>query len=195
MRLTSACLRKGKDSFLWATMEIRTSIFLRPPTLLTRQTCFRFTATIGEAFSTLSPEMPNQERPRHTRAKIERLAKIKPGSAWEGWHFRDTMDRPSRTVTGHCRDDWVHPTENRGGTVREMATLQSFPNDYVFKGPIMAMNFVKFNFQYRQVGNAVPVLLAKPVGQSILKRVRDGRAAASGIGEGEQYTASSNGRQ
>jgi DNA (cytosine-5)-methyltransferase 1 len=140
--------------------------------------------TIAEAFSRLTPDTPNQERPKHTQAKIERLAGIKPGSSWQGWHFRDTMDRPSRTITGHCRDDWVHPTENRAGTVREMAALQSFPNDYVFKGPIMAMNYVKFNFQYRQVGNAVPVLLAKAIGESIIKRLREEREVAPEVSTG-----------
>ncbi len=124
--------------------------------------------TIGETFSHLTREMPNQELPRHTKAKIARLAVIKPGSAWKGWHYRDQLYQPSRTVTGHCRDDWVHPVEPRTGTVRELAALQSFPNDYEFKGPIMGLNFVKYNFQYRQVGNAVPVLFAKAIGESIL---------------------------
>ncbi len=128
--------------------------------------------TIGETFAELTPDMPNQEMPRHTEAKIKRLAKIKPGSAWQSWRFRDTLDVPSRTITGHCRDDWVHPTEDRGGTVRELAALQSFPHDFIFKGPIMAMNFVKFQFQYRQVGNAVPVLLAKALGETIITRLR-----------------------
>jgi DNA (cytosine-5)-methyltransferase 1 len=127
--------------------------------------------TIGETFSKLNPQMPNQELPRHTKAKIERLRSIVPGSAWKGWHYRDNLSTPSRTITGHCRDDWVHPTEPRSGTVRELSALQSFPNDYIFKGPIMGMNWVKENFQYRQVGNAVPILLAKAVGMSILKQI------------------------
>lgn len=128
--------------------------------------------TIRDAFSELTPDMPNQEMPRHTAKKVKRLAGIKPGGQWQGWHFRDTMDRPSRTITGHCRDDWVHPVEHRAGTVREMAALQTYPNDYVFKGPIMALNYVKFNFQYRQVGNSVPVLLAKAIGKSIIKQLQ-----------------------
>lgn len=128
--------------------------------------------TIRDAFSELTPDMPNQEMPRHTKKKVKRLAGIEPGSHWQGWHFRDTMDRPSRTVTGHCRDDWVHPVENRTGTVRELAALQTYPNDYVFMGPIMALNYVKYNFQYRQVGNSVPVLLAKAIGESIIQQLQ-----------------------
>jgi DNA (cytosine-5)-methyltransferase 1 len=87
------------------------------------------------------------------------------------------MGEPSRTITGHCRDDWVHPLEHRAGTVREMAALQSYPNDYVFKGPIMALNYVKFNFQYRQVGNSVPVLLAKAIGETILQQLKTTQAS------------------
>jgi DNA (cytosine-5)-methyltransferase 1 len=128
--------------------------------------------TIRQAFSKLSPDMPNQERPRHTKKKIEKLASLQPGSSWKHWRFRDSLDKPSRCVTGHCRDDWTHPAEPRTGTVRELATLQSFPTDYVFEGPIMALNYVKFQFQYRQVGNAVPVLLAKAIGTAILKQIR-----------------------
>jgi len=128
--------------------------------------------TIRKAFSKLNPDMPNQEMPRHTPKKIQKLASIPPGSPWKNWRFRDTWDRPSRCVTGHCRDDWVHPEEPRTGTVRELATLQSYPVDYVFKGPIMALNNVKYQFQYRQVGNSVPVLLAKAIGSAILTQIR-----------------------
>jgi DNA (cytosine-5)-methyltransferase 1 len=128
--------------------------------------------TIREAFSKLTPDMPNQEMPRHTPKKIQRLAGLQPGSPWRHWRFRDSWDGPSRCITGHCRDDWVHPEEPRAGTVRELATLQTFPTDYVFHGPVMALNSSKFHFQYRQVGNAVPVLLAKAIGEAIIGQLR-----------------------
>jgi DNA (cytosine-5)-methyltransferase 1 len=127
--------------------------------------------TIRQAFSKLTPEMPNQELPRHTKKKIEKLNAIKPGSAWRKWHFRDDFDSPSRCITGHCRDDWIHPLEPRAGTVRELATIQTYPYDYVFYGPIMGLNSSKFHFQYRQVGNSVPVLLAKALGEEILRQL------------------------
>lgn len=68
--------------------------------------------------------------------------------------------RPSPTIMTH-RGNYYHPTENRFLTAREAAKLQSFPNNFIFKGPLSA--------QWRQIGNAVPPQLAKEIGKHILK--------------------------
>lgn len=79
--------------------------------------------------------------------------------------FRQTkyqrLDRkkPSPTIMTH-RHNYFHPTENRYLTQREAAALQSFPNNFIFKGPLSA--------QWRQIGNAVPPLLGKAIGKAIL---------------------------
>lgn len=78
--------------------------------------------------------------------------------------FRQTkyqrLDRslPSPTIMTH-RGNYYHPTENRFLTAREAAKLQSFPNNFEFKGPLSA--------QWRQIGNAVPPQLAKELGKHI----------------------------
>ncbi|MDD7456619.1 MAG: DNA cytosine methyltransferase [Bacteroidales bacterium] len=68
--------------------------------------------------------------------------------------------KPSITIdTGHRHH--FHYKYNRIPTVRESARLQSFPDNYIF--------FHSKTSQYRQVGNAVPPLMAKAIAQEIMK--------------------------
>ena len=73
-------------------------------------------------------------------------------------------DRPAPTLTCRCTDVYcgrfVHPEQDRGLTLREAAALQSFPDDYEFHASSMF-------FAARQVGNAVPVELARRLGLAI----------------------------
>ena len=73
---------------------------------------------------------------------------------------RYRSDKPSRTIdTGHRNN--FHYKWNRCPTVRESARLQSFPDDFVFIGTKTQ--------QDRQVGNAVPCLMAKAIAMQLLK--------------------------
>ena len=72
------------------------------------------------------------------------------------------LDEPSLTVLtnpGMKQTDRCHPLEVRPFSVRENARLQSFPDEWTFCG--------KLSEQYKQVGNAVPVNLAKEIGLEI----------------------------
>lgn len=67
---------------------------------------------------------------------------------------------PSPTIMTH-RHTYFHPNEDRYLTVREAAKIQSFPNNFVFHGPISA--------QWRQIGNAVPPKLAEQIAKHLYK--------------------------
>ena len=72
-------------------------------------------------------------------------------------------DMPSDTITASTPE--IHPNKKRRLSVRECAILQSFPDDFIFHGSLSS--------QHRQVGNAVPPLLAKLIAQNIKKELYD----------------------
>lgn len=77
-----------------------------------------------------------------------------------------SYNKPSWTVVAHLHKDgymFIHPTQKRTISVREAARLQSFPDHFVFSGFKTS--------QFKQVGNAVPPLLAKAVGRQIKKAI------------------------
>ena len=79
-------------------------------------------------------------------------------------YFKLEEDKVCKTITSHMRFDcnmYIHPWEARGLSPREAARIQTFPDYYVLTGPQ--------NSWYAQVGNAVPVKMAKAIGEAIRK--------------------------
>lgn len=74
---------------------------------------------------------------------------------------RLVWEEPSPTVLTNFDSprNYLHPTENRPLTVREIARIQSFPDDFEFNGPIKEI--------YKQIGNAVPPKMAYYIAKSI----------------------------
>lgn len=108
--------------------------------------------------------IPNHDIRIHGDRVRNRYDQIPPGGRDIVDHTdRIHPDRPSGTVLVGSRAGGgrphIHPYEPRHITVREAARLQSFPDWYVFKSTN--------TWQYRAVGNAVPPLLAKAVGEQI----------------------------
>lgn len=113
----------------------------------------------------------NHENTKHTEETITAISHVPEGCGMESLpksirgnrnysSLLRRMDRkkPSRTIdTGHRT--YFHYEENRIITVRESARLQSFPDNYIFYGAKQ--------HQYKQVGNAVPPILAYELARKI----------------------------
>ncbi len=85
-------------------------------------------------------------------------------------YYRMNPKTASKTITT-IPEDLIHYRQNRIPTVREMARLQSFPDDFEFLGPKMTGGKRRKTScpQYTQVANAVPPLMAKAVFQNLKK--------------------------
>ena len=126
----------------------------------------------------------NHAAPRLAPINLERMKHIPEGGSWRDIpldllpagmkrarrcdhtkrYGRLCKDGMSSTVLTKCDLHWgafIHPEQDRVLTVREAARLQSFPDWFAFAGPRTE--------QYVQVGNAVPPLLGRKVGEAILR--------------------------
>jgi len=86
------------------------------------------------------------------------------GGGKRGILYRLSMEKPSLTLLctpSQKQTERCHPLEERPLTVREYARIQTFDDSHEFIGSL--------NSQYKQIGNAVPVKLAKYMGDSLLK--------------------------
>lgn len=131
-----------------------------------------------------SREVPNHQAANIAELNLERLKHTpRDGGSRSAWPLRLTLkchkrrtghedvygrmkwDAPAPTLTCRCfsisNGRYGHPEQHRAISLREAASLQSFPDDYVFYG----------NSQRsvgEQIGNAVPVLLAEAIGNQML---------------------------
>ncbi len=137
----------------------------------------------GELFDR---DVPKSNGAKYPKSKIEVLDLVPPKGYWRdlpldiqkafmGGSFyigggktgiarRIGWDEPCLTLTcspAQKQTERCHPDETRPFTVREYARIQTFPDDWQFDGSIAQ--------QYKQIGNAVPVNLAKEVGYSIVR--------------------------
>ncbi|MCQ2440081.1 MAG: DNA (cytosine-5-)-methyltransferase [Oscillospiraceae bacterium] len=94
------------------------------------------------------------------------------GGGRRGMARRISWDEPSLTLTcspSQKQTERCHPDETRPFTVREYARIQSFPDDWTFSGGITD--------QYKQIGNAVPVEMARRVGVELKNSILNYRAS------------------
>ena len=143
-----------------------------------------------------SSTVSNHVAMRHTPRLIERFKAIKPGQSlvdvWDTHgsvrrgapteksdikysqnNQRDFGDQPAPTIAASFQSNFIHPHLNRNFTAREGARLQSFPDDFIFEGMRTKMSWEKGLSQYQQIGNAVPVLLAYAIANSVLSKLEE----------------------
>lgn len=136
----------------------------------------------GELFDS---DVPRSEGQKYPQKKKQVLELVPEGGYWRdlpitiqkeymgasyflgggktGMARRMSWEEPSLTLTcspAQKQTERCHPEETRPFTVREYARIQTFPDDWKFCGSVSQ--------QYKQIGNAVPVNLAKEIGFSII---------------------------
>lgn len=132
-------------------------------------------------YNPLSDIIWNHEPSTHNDKVVERIRCVPQGGNWQNvpeelWDTHRTnrhssaykrLDymEPSITIdTGHM--NYFHPIFDRVPTVRESARIQTFDDSFIFKGTITQ--------QLRQVGNAVPPIMAQAIANTIIKVLNDG---------------------
>ncbi len=84
-------------------------------------------------------------------------------------YFKLENDKVCKTITAHMKFDcnmYIHPTQARGLTPREAARVQSYPDDYFFRGA--------YTKTYMQIGNSVPPLLGRAIAHVIKSHMKGG---------------------
>lgn len=122
-------------------------------------------------------EIPNHISMKHSEQMLEKMKYvsdggnrneipelIRPKSGDVRKYIRYKSTEPAVCVTGDMRKIF-HYSQNRALTVRELATLQTFPLDFIFKGSTIS--------QQQQVGNSVPPILAKEIALTIKKMMKN----------------------
>ena len=106
----------------------------------------------------------NRDWPEHLRLDCH-----KGFSGYSDVYGRMSWDAPASGLTTRCTSysngRFGHPEQDRAISVREAACLQTFPEDFVFHGSMKSMA--------RQIGNAVPVRLAKLIGHRLIEHLKD----------------------
>lgn len=134
--------------------------------------CMRHTERLVERFKQIKPGQSVADVPAEHSAVKRGDSKVKSGKVFSQNNFRVFGDQPCPTIPASFQSNFVHPTQHRNFTAREGARLQSFPDDYMFKGKRTLMSWEKHLSQYNQIGNAVPPLLARAIAETIIKNMK-----------------------
>ncbi|MBK8452355.1 MAG: DNA cytosine methyltransferase [Thiofilum sp.] len=129
-------------------------------------------------------DIKNHQKTAHAPSTLEKIKVVPIGGklsqikqTFGSTYRRLDPDKPSPTVTRSGYRDFIHPYENRMLTVRELACLQTFPLYWEFIGTRLdsySSKRVVTMTQFGQVGNAVPPVLAKAIGDALREQIFEG---------------------
>ncbi|MBE5737144.1 MAG: DNA (cytosine-5-)-methyltransferase [Clostridiales bacterium] len=136
------------------------------------------TTTYQKTMQGCSNVIHNHVRRKSNDLVTKRMSFIPQGGNWQnipielgtggGVHSnaykRLDPKKPSITIKHAAKAMIIHPTENRILTIREVARLQSFPDDFIFEGTTTD--------QHQELANAVPPLLGKAIAEEIYKNLK-----------------------
>lgn len=132
-------------------------------------------------------EVPNHRAANLSARNLERIEATPEGGGNRDWpedlrlqchkgfsgysdvYGRMSWDAPASGLTTRCTSysngRFGHPEQDRALSIREAACLQTFPEDFILEGSMASMA--------RQIGNAVPVRLAKLTGYKFIEHLKD----------------------
>lgn len=167
------------EAAAYETPQIRPRVFFignrlglknpRPKKILDQSNYLSIESAIGDLMDKDRDFSINHNWSKHSDKTIERISHIEPGmSLYKSYHDafkRQYRGVPSMTVKENHGGTHIHYELNRCISAREMARLQGFPDDFIFEGTMKRVIF--------QIGNAVPVPLAKHIGLALIKHLEN----------------------
>ena len=140
-----------------------------PKPMLKQEEYITVGQAIGDLINIEENSAFNHKPTNHSKKMQERLMEVKEGSSLyenysDSWK-KCIWNKPAPTIKENHGAVNIHPKLPRVLTAREMARLQSFPDDFEFKGTK--------KWQLVQIGNAVPPLLGKAIALAVEKTILD----------------------
>lgn len=142
---------------------------LHPKPILTPDKYITTKEAISDLMNKKTDPLFNHVPTTHSEQMKKKLMAVKEGESLyknysDSWK-KCPWDKPSCTVKENHGGVNIHPKLPRVLTAREMARLQSFPDDFVFQG--------SKKWQLTQIGNAVPCYLGKAIGLSVEEMLKN----------------------
>jgi DNA (cytosine-5)-methyltransferase 1 len=132
-----------------------------------------------ERFESMSWGQSGSDAPEHLRP-LKRNSTEFATKVYDQNNRRMYPERQCHTIPASFYANFVHPYKHRNFTAREGARIQTFPDHFVFKGKptVVSQKLLqregrldeKYLGQYNQIGNAVPPLMARAIGENIINQ-------------------------